>query len=68
MIIFVLGKSRKADLVIIYSLSYNLFPFHVVNLCIKLIHSTAGLGFLRRPLALLAAFLTALSIALLNDR
>lgn len=30
--------------------------------------STAGMGFLRRPIAIVAAFLTALSIAFLNDR
>lgn len=29
---------------------------------------TAGIGFLRRPLAIVAAFFTALSIAFLNDR
>ena len=30
--------------------------------------STAGMGFLRRPIAIVAAFLTALSMAFLNDR
>lgn len=62
MIIFILGKLTD-DLHASYMLLYC---------CLVLIYVCAfyfaGLGFLRRPLAIVAAALTAVTIAFLNDR